>query len=173
MVYDASVAHPEEGWQEFEFTEPYAYDGSSSLMVIIETNFGGNGWGQGSAVPSIRYSNSPDRFIRWQQDNSMPIGNGTVSSNRPNIKFFKQTLGCESDKIAHDIIVQNVTLYDLQPIEVTSPVTACYLEDENVVVKIRNNFNNTVPAGAEVFCQINDGAIISGTWKMPLTQRSS
>lgn len=163
LVYDASVAHPEEGWQEFEFTEPYAYDGSSSLMVIIETNFGGNGWGQGSAVPSIRYSNSPDRFIRWQQDNSMPIGNGTVSSNRPNIKFFKQTLGCESDKIAHDIIVQNVTLYDLQPIEVTSPVTACYLEDENVVVKIRNNFNNTVPAGAEVFCQINDGAIVSGT----------
>ncbi len=74
------------GWRIFTFTTPFLLSANQNLEVMVECNFGGSGTG-GSAGNDVRYSTVTTGHQFWQQDGSAPTGNGSTSSNRPNIQF--------------------------------------------------------------------------------------
>jgi hypothetical protein len=89
LVYDGSFNVTATGWYPITFTSNYSYlGGTQNLMVLVETNYGGNGEAsQNSAGTACRYSSATSQHEIWYQDNSIPTGVGTVASNRPNIRI--------------------------------------------------------------------------------------
>lgn len=87
LVYDGSSSIST-GWNSFFLTTAFNYSGgTNNLLVLVETNYGGGGAGDGSSGTSIRYSSATSKILTTAQDNSMPTGNLTLGSNRPNIQI--------------------------------------------------------------------------------------
>jgi hypothetical protein len=88
LVYNGTMAGlTANTWKEFVLSTPFNFTGgSNNLLVLVETNYGGAGTGT-SAGPAIRYTSATNRHMYVRADNSAPTGNGTVTSNRPNIKL--------------------------------------------------------------------------------------
>lgn len=82
LVYQANLYAGNSGWAGVNLQTPFFYNGTGNLMVLVETNYGGNGT---STYPLFRYSSSSSRHQEWYQDNTPPTGNGSVNSYRPNI----------------------------------------------------------------------------------------
>lgn len=78
-------------WITFPLSVPFCYSNASNLEVIVETNATGTG-NEGSAAKSFRYATATNAHEYWEADNSAPTGNGTITSNRPNIQITKVTL---------------------------------------------------------------------------------
>lgn len=87
LVYDATIptVAPANNWFAITLSQDFPYYGGN-LLVLVERNYGGGGIG-GSAAPTVRYSTSANNHQYWQQDNSAPTGNGTLTANRPNIQI--------------------------------------------------------------------------------------
>ncbi|MGI6198216.1 MAG: choice-of-anchor J domain-containing protein [Candidatus Cloacimonadaceae bacterium] len=70
------------GWNAFALDTPFEYTGGN-LIIAVETDFGGNGGGQGH---TFRYTTTPTSHMFWNVDNNPnPDQNGTVNSSRPNV----------------------------------------------------------------------------------------
>lgn len=76
-------------WYTITLATPFTYNGTENLEVIVETNFGGTGSGEGSASKQFRYTTQADesRMQAWADDTAPPSGTGTLSLNRPNVRF--------------------------------------------------------------------------------------
>jgi hypothetical protein len=86
-VYDSStpLLTDDWNWNEFVLMESFKYSGTKSLMVIVETNYGGSGV---SDDCYFEYSTLNEcKFITWSLNNSQTFGFGTTSFDRPNIKI--------------------------------------------------------------------------------------
>ena len=83
LVYEANVLFLNTGYNIINLTTSFSYNSGSNLLVLCETNYGGNGIG---TYPTFRYTSSTSKHQQWAQDSSAPTGNGTVNSNRPNIQ---------------------------------------------------------------------------------------
>ncbi|WP_312994387.1 GEVED domain-containing protein [Chryseobacterium flavum] len=86
LVYDASLTNMPTGWNTLTLQNPYYYNGTDNLVVLVETNYGGYGTGPytGSAVT---YSTATSKHMYIQGDNTPPTDTGYVSSSRPNIQI--------------------------------------------------------------------------------------
>ncbi|MFN8155663.1 MAG: hypothetical protein U0Y08_15315, partial [Bacteroidia bacterium] len=108
-VYTASNVTPVAGWNTFNFTTPFNWNGTSNILVEFCHNndptgtcSGGSGvcWSSTSTVQST--TTTFNSVIGSYDDNTTPVttfnpcgnvfdgtptGNGTISSNRPNIKL--------------------------------------------------------------------------------------
>ena len=92
LVYNATIpaaAFTANTWISLPLTAPFTYDGISNLEVIVETNATGNG-SEGGAAKEFRYSSTgvgSRRAQFWDNDNTAPVGVGTLSVLRPNIQL--------------------------------------------------------------------------------------
>lgn len=82
LVYDATRTYTPSGWLTIDITD-FAYS-ADNLLVLCETNLGGSGTNN---YPTFRYSTFASTHQSWQANNSVPTGNGTVNSNRPNLRI--------------------------------------------------------------------------------------
>ena len=86
LVYDDSIIFTAGGW--FTFTTDFFNHTGANLLVLVETNYGGNG-GEASSAKAIRYTaTSPNnRHQYWYANNNPPTGTGIRTLYRPNIRF--------------------------------------------------------------------------------------
>ncbi|WP_375437469.1 fibronectin type III domain-containing protein [uncultured Hymenobacter sp.] len=92
LVYDATIpasSFTANTWVSVPLTAPFAYNGTSNLEVIVETNATGAG-NEESNGKVFRYSstgtgNSRTQF--WQTDTAPPAGTGALGLLRPNIQL--------------------------------------------------------------------------------------
>lgn len=83
LVYDASLAYTPTGWQTIDITD-FNFT-SDNIMVLCETNYGGSGT---STYPYFHYTTTSDsKHQYFNQDNSIPTGNGSLNTQRPNVTF--------------------------------------------------------------------------------------
>lgn len=78
------------GWGTFTLSSSFFYDGHSSLLVLVENDYGGSGSSNGNTpntYSSYTTQSNDKKFIYWQQDGSAPTGNGTTSTQRPDIRL--------------------------------------------------------------------------------------
>lgn len=118
------------GWNEFNLTNPFNYDGSSNLLVIVEMNRGT--WVTGS--PSIFQTSVTGRHLTWSADGSPPAGNGTAQTTRPNIR----------------IRVAPLPITDLSINATLSPALVCNRNSYDLSFRIRNSGSIPVTSGGYV-----------------------
>lgn len=82
LVYNASKTFSTSGWVTIDITD-FTYSGSN-LIVLCETNYGSTG---NETYANFRYTSSTSKHEYWDQDDSAPIDNGLVNSQRPNIQI--------------------------------------------------------------------------------------
>ncbi len=91
LVYDSNYgATPAGGWNQFSLTSNFSIDDGFGLLVLVERNFGGTGSGSAggsSGGPGVQYTSVTNTHQTWNQDNTPPTGNGSLSSYRPNIQI--------------------------------------------------------------------------------------
>jgi hypothetical protein len=90
LVYDSTIpaaSFTANTWVSVPLTTPFAYNGTSNLEVIVETNATGAG-NEGNTAKAFRYfATGVNRTQYWQADNVAPAGTGALSVYRPNIQL--------------------------------------------------------------------------------------
>src|SRR5690606_28838685 len=86
LVYDSSVPITQ-GWNTFLLTANFNLQ-SENLLVLVETNYGGSGAGDGSSGAGVRYTTSTSKHLSTQADTNPPTDNLSLGSSRPNIKLL-------------------------------------------------------------------------------------
>jgi len=81
LVYSGTFVPSTAGWNTHTLTNPFHYNGTSNLMVIVFVN--GTAANVGSAN---RYSTSTSRHQQWSGTTD-PTAVGTINSSRPNIRL--------------------------------------------------------------------------------------
>lgn len=111
LVFDGTVAAASfvtNNWVTIELDTPFSYTGgTNNLQVLVETNAGGTGnevgLGKQFRYTTLTGTNSDRYFKYWENDIFAPIGNGTRSANRPNIKLTfnncKAPVGLDSNSV--------------------------------------------------------------------------
>ncbi|AII52180.1 T9SS type A sorting domain-containing protein [Hymenobacter sp. APR13] len=112
LVYDATIpaaSFTANTWVSVPLTAPFAYNGTSNLEVIVETNATGGG-NETSTGKAFRYSSTGtgnNRTQTWSTDTNPPTTTGTLSLLRPNIQLTGLTpLACPP---VTGITVSNIT----------------------------------------------------------------
>ncbi len=87
------AAFVKDSFTTITLTTPFLHAIPNNLEVIVETNSGGTAGSDASTVAKgFRYfALGTNRFEYWQSGNGsgvIPAGNGTLSSNRPNIRLI-------------------------------------------------------------------------------------
>ncbi len=80
LVYDQTTSFPSTGWKTIDIAD-FVYE-SGNLLVLCETNYGGNG---ATFYPVFRYSIASNKHQYWYEYDIPPAGSGTVNANRPNL----------------------------------------------------------------------------------------
>ena len=75
-------------WININLTSPFYFNGGGThLEVIVETNFGGAG-GENFNGKTFAYTNvGTPMFQYWSADNAAPLGNGIISTYRPDCQI--------------------------------------------------------------------------------------
>ncbi|MEI7662212.1 MAG: choice-of-anchor J domain-containing protein [Bacteroidota bacterium] len=81
LVYDGTTTFPAVGWRSIDIAD-FAYS-ASNLLVLCETNYGGNG---GTSYPEFNYNYYLTTHESWGNNTTPPSGSGGVDNNRPNIQ---------------------------------------------------------------------------------------
>ena len=80
-------------WVTVTLSTPFAYSGNN-LTVIVEENYGLFG-GEGSTSKQFRQSPTSGNLCQgWEADLIAPTGNGTLTTNRPNIRLTVTSSAC-------------------------------------------------------------------------------
>ncbi|MCE3077296.1 GEVED domain-containing protein, partial [Chryseobacterium gwangjuense] len=88
LVYDGTVSNLPIGWNTITLQNPYYYNGTDNLEVLVETNFGGASGGSTSSTGSkIAYTTASTQHMYYYGNNAPQATNGYVSSSRPNIRL--------------------------------------------------------------------------------------
>lgn len=86
LVYDGTLNNMPVGWNTITLQNPFYYNGSDNLMVLVETSFGGYGTGP-LAGNAFTYSSATSMHMYIQGDSNPPTDVGTVTNNRPNVRL--------------------------------------------------------------------------------------
>ncbi|MBV8328115.1 GEVED domain-containing protein [Chryseobacterium sp.] len=86
LVYDGNITSLATGWNTFTLQNPFYYNGTDNLTVLVETSYGGSGTGTTGGA-GITYSTATSRHMYIQGDSTAPTGTGTVVSTRPNLQI--------------------------------------------------------------------------------------
>jgi hypothetical protein len=128
------------GWNTHNFSSPFYWDGTSSLLIEICTN--GNPYNSGP----IAYTQTTATMVTANQgmgaNCSSPTGQAV--NKRPNIRIVKEgTNGCYSAKVP---VVVNVPLpaIDAKVSEVVNPKDGCGLASTEVTIDIKNMGTDTI-----------------------------
>ena len=151
LIYDGSYFFNTTGWVSFSLPEPMEYDGNN-LLILTETYCGGTNCATASGSTNYPKFNSAAAtncvlYKAVNNSESAYTGNYSTYAKRLVMKFQFVDADCQSEKVPVQVIADNVPVYDVEPMELIYPVTnTCTLLDENIVVKVKNLINNTIPA---------------------------
>jgi Secretion system C-terminal sorting domain/Fibronectin type III domain/CARDB len=90
LVYDATIpaaSFVANTWVNVPLTTPFAYNGTSNLEVIVETNATGAGNEPATGKRFRLAEMSVNRTQFWSEDTSAPTTTGTLATARPNIQL--------------------------------------------------------------------------------------
>lgn len=136
LVYEGTITWTGPGWFNIPLNNSFYYDGSSNLMVYY-TNHDGS---YTSGYPVFNVHSSPGRTIYDYQDNSFPGGSGSLTSNRPDIRFPALGTNCSSERVPAAVSISNPPLADLDLLDVLSPQNGFGLDSaETLSAVIRQN----------------------------------
>ncbi|MCQ2272218.1 MAG: GEVED domain-containing protein [Bacteroidales bacterium] len=164
LIYDGNYFFGTTGWHYFNLPTPLQYEGGN-LLILTETYCGGSSCAEasGSSTYPKFNSTSVSGGCLYKSVNTNPnfTGNYSTNARRLNMKFQFVDADCQSEKVPVQVIVDGVPTYDVEPVELVSPITnSCTLLDENIVVSVRNLINNTIPAGTvEVKAKFNNQTV--------------
>lgn len=163
LIYDGNYLFNTTGWVSFSLPEPMEYDGNN-LLILTETYCGGANCATASGTsvyPTFNSTAATSCVLYKAQNTDTYSGNYSTYAKRLNMKFQFVDADCQSEKVPVQVLVDNVPVYDVEPVELLSPITnSCTLLDENIVVKVRNLINNTIPANTvEVEAWFNNNSV--------------
>jgi PKD repeat protein len=82
-VFNGTISNTANAWTEITLTTPFAYNGTSNILVLTFVNAS---YTSSALSASVRYSTEANKNQIWAGTTSGPNnGTGTVNSNRPNI----------------------------------------------------------------------------------------
>lgn len=164
LIYDGSYFFNTTGWHYFNLPEPLDYEGGN-LLIFTETNCGGTNCAEisGSSEYPKFNSTAATNCVLYKSVNNAPnyTGNYSTYGKRLNMQFQFVDAECASEKVPVRVIADNVPIYDVEPLELVSPVTnSCTLGDEHIVVTVRNLINNNIPANTvQVTAKFNNNTV--------------
>ncbi|MFZ4400897.1 MAG: LamG-like jellyroll fold domain-containing protein [Bacteroidales bacterium] len=141
-VYSDSYTVPGYGWNEIIFQNPFVWDGVSNLLINI--CYDNNSYGSNSNVYSSYF---PGKV--WTSTSSGGIGcsltGGSSNSYRPNIRLkgTKMGYGCESNKSAVHIVLDNIPNKDIGITSILSPNSGFEISSAIMVGVVVKNFGAT------------------------------
>lgn len=170
LVFEGDLTVTNNQWLDIPIDGGFLYDGMGHVQIYWENNDGD--WDSG--YPSFK-STSISNVAKYQNsDNSFPSGAASsMSSTRTNAQFYMQKLGCLSELTPCVVDVTNIPTADVSPVSVISPISQCYLGNENVKVRVRNILQTEAPAGTLVYCTINGGTLLQGTITDPIAPNAT
>ncbi len=75
-------------WIGFNLTSPFLFTGGGThLEVIVETNYGGSGGENFNDKVFARSNTGTNNYQYWFNDNTPPLGNGFLSTTRPDLQI--------------------------------------------------------------------------------------
>ncbi len=164
LIYDGSYLFNTTGWVSFNLPVPMEYEGGN-LLILTETYCGGANCSTASGsttYPKFNSASATNCVLYKGVNNSESAftGNYSTYAKRLVMKFQFVDAECQSEKVPVQVVADNVPTWDVEPVELVSPVTnSCTLLDEHIVVKVRNLINNTIPAGTvEVKAKVVNGS---------------
>jgi PKD repeat protein len=85
VLTSTNTARNTAGWNTFALSTPFAYSGTKNLKVLVRMDGGTPG---ALANSNCAYTTVTDAHMEWESASSIPATtNGTVTANRPNIRF--------------------------------------------------------------------------------------
>ena len=87
LVYSGTYTF-EQGWNTITLTTPFAYDGTSNLLLTVDDNT--NSWTTNSYF--YTYSTNANRAIAYKNDNTNPDPTGSVSVTASQYKYNAQMI---------------------------------------------------------------------------------
>lgn len=151
LIYDGNYYFNNTGWVSFNLPTPMDYEGGN-LLILTETYCGGancSAVSGSSTYPKFNSAAATNCVVYKGVNNSEDAytGNYSTYAKRFVMKFQFVDAECQSEKVPVQVVADNVPVYDVEPMELVYPVTnTCTLLDENIVVKVKNLINNTIPA---------------------------
>ena len=148
LIYDGYYLFNEQGWVSFNLPEPMDYEGNN-LLILVETYCE-----NGNCVDAtgLKFNSTPatSTVLYKNPTNGVYSGNYSTYTKRWNMRFQFVNTDCQSEKVPVQVIADNVPEYDVEPVGLLYPDpysnNNCTLLDENIVVKVKNVINNTIPA---------------------------
>ncbi|MCS4240475.1 gliding motility-associated-like protein [Myroides gitamensis] len=93
VVYDEEFTPTNVGFNNINLVTSFNYTGGTkNLLVLVETNFGGGGNGDGTAGLEIKSTTATNMHFEIGRDTTVPTANLSATTGRPNIKL---TFGTE------------------------------------------------------------------------------
>ena len=165
LIYEGSYFFNTTGWHYFTLPEPFKYTGGN-LLILTETYCGCPNCAHASGSTGYPTFNSTTAtgcvlYKSPTSDNSYS-GNYSTYGKRLNMQFQFVNAGCQSEKVLVQVIADNIPTYDVEPVELVSPMNnSCTLLDENIKVKVRNLINNEIPSGTvKIVAKFNNDSVI-------------
>ncbi|MDD3235487.1 MAG: carboxypeptidase regulatory-like domain-containing protein [Candidatus Cloacimonetes bacterium] len=121
-VFQNAMFMPVVGWNTHTFSTPFAWDGTSNLLIDIVTDLITGTYTQNASVPyTLTSYNSASRF---QSDSSPAVSGttGTLSMMRANMQFVMQALD----------------ITDMKAVAITGPTTPNVNSTANYTVSVKN-----------------------------------
>lgn len=97
VVYEGRFTPTSVGFNTIDLHNSFNYTGGNkNLLVLVETNFGGNGNGDGINGLVIKSSAATNMHFEAGMDNTAPTTNLSATTNRPNLKLtFGPEITCK------------------------------------------------------------------------------
>jgi len=165
QVFTGDLTWNGPGWYKIALQNPYTYSGNSNLMLYWENM-------DGVYVSGYPYFNSTPtsgNLAKYKyQDNTFPTTAGTLTVNRPNIKFIHTAKGCSSNRVSDTVFVSSIPACDVSVISMDSPNSGIELTNaEQVIVKVKN-FGTASASNIPVNYTINNGTPVTETIAGPI-----
>ncbi len=156
-------------WIAIPLSTPFNYNGQDNLMLYWENHDGS----YTSGYPHFYCTSNNNQTIHNYQDASFPATTGSISSLRPNLKFYLGSLACASTRIPYIVQVANPAPIDAGVVSITAPNTGVNLgASETVTIQIKN-YGSTTLTTIPVAYSISGGTAVNDTVHTNLSQGST
>lgn len=181
LVYDGRIYFNQTGWFMIPLMHSFDFD-ADNLIIFTETNCADYCTGTGSqcnncgayvsggaSYPVFQMTTVSNGLVQYKNANTETMtGTYTNYARRLNMRFKIANLECGSEKIPVHIHVPDIPTYDVQTMELVSPMGGCAMAaDEHIQVNVKNLLNTAIPANKVVVYATFNGTTISHTVDEP------
>ena len=167
MVYNGNIEINNYGWVKIPLQVPFDYSGGQNLHIFWRNN---NGFSS-SNYPIFKATSFEDPRLIVNASNNVNdlYSNASLDNNLPNLRISWNT--CQSSLTPDTVYVVDSAPYELSISEILYPKD-CAFPNTNISIRLRNDGDQSIPAGINLTCIVN-GTTISGTTTDPILAHSS